>query len=102
MRVPLTSYGAREIAAGSVAFIAALAVSVKVLWPAAIPVGLLWAGLLAFFRDPERRVEAAPGGLLSPADGTVRDVGEAEALRSRAREMMAGVERGDYRQGRRI
>jgi phosphatidylserine decarboxylase len=79
LRVPLTRYGAREIVVGSIVFIAAVAVSVKVLWPVAIPVVLLWGGFLAFFRDPDRHAGAPPGGLLSPADGTVHDVGEAEA-----------------------
>lgn len=46
-------------------------------WPT---LGLLPLALLAFvaffFRDPERRVQAPPGVILSPADGRVVEIGE--------------------------
>jgi phosphatidylserine decarboxylase len=45
-------------------------------WPVALLWGLIWVGVLSFFRDPERRVECFPDDLLSPADGVVRDVEE--------------------------
>ncbi len=51
---------------------------VLVLWQPLL--GLLPLTLLAFiaffFRDPERRVEASPGAILSPADGRVVEVSE--------------------------
>jgi len=43
-------------------------------WPYAIPVLLLGAFCLWFFRDPERRISDAPGAVVSPGDGKVTDV----------------------------
>ncbi len=47
-------------------------------WPYAIPVLLLAAFFFWFFRDPERQVPAAPGAIVSPADGKVTAVAESE------------------------
>ncbi len=41
-------------------------------------IGALWAEVIYFFRDPERATPADPDALVSPADGTVTDVGEVE------------------------
>jgi len=57
------------LAAGLIAWLAA--------WPYAVPVLLLGAFFLWFFRDPERQVPQAPSGLVpvvSPGDGKVTDV----------------------------
>jgi phosphatidylserine decarboxylase len=43
-------------------------------WPYAVPVLLLGAFCLWFFRDPERRIPQTPGAVVSPADGKVTDV----------------------------
>jgi len=43
-------------------------------WPYAVPVLLLGAFSLWFFRDPERRIPDAPGAVVSPGDGKVTDV----------------------------
>ncbi len=43
-------------------------------WPAAIPLLLVWGWSIAFFRDPKREANFAPGELCSPADGTVTDI----------------------------
>jgi phosphatidylserine decarboxylase len=40
----------------------------------ALPLLLLGAFCLWFFRDPERRIPQIPGAIVSPADGTVTDV----------------------------
>jgi phosphatidylserine decarboxylase len=43
-------------------------------WPYAIPVLLLGAFCLWFFRDPERKIPGEPGAVVSPGDGKVTDV----------------------------
>jgi len=43
-------------------------------WPYAIPVLLLGAFCLWFFRDPERQIPDLPGALVSPGDGKVTDI----------------------------
>jgi phosphatidylserine decarboxylase len=76
VRIPLTRFGLREIAVGSVVFLALIGLCIY-LWPPAVAIAaVLWAGFLAFFRDPERRPPQDPDALLSPADGVVRDVEE--------------------------
>jgi len=53
-------------AAGVIAWLAA--------WPYAVPVLLLAAFFLWFFRDPEREIPNAPGAIVSPGDGKVTEV----------------------------
>jgi phosphatidylserine decarboxylase len=43
-------------------------------WPYAVPVLLLGAFCLWFFRDPGRQIPHTPGAVVSPADGKVTDV----------------------------
>ncbi len=43
-------------------------------WPYAVPVLLLGAFCLWFFRDPERQIPNQPGAIVSPGDGKVTDV----------------------------
>src|SRR5271165_4704189 len=54
------------LAAGAIAWLAA--------WPYAVPVLLLGAFFLWFFRDPERQIPTQPGAVVSPGDGKVTDV----------------------------
>ncbi len=56
------------LAAGMIAWLAA--------WPFAVPVLLLGAFCLWFFRDPERQIPAIPGAVVSPGDGTVTEVAQ--------------------------
>jgi phosphatidylserine decarboxylase len=43
-------------------------------WPYAVPMVLLGAFFLWFFRDPEREIPQDAGAVVSPADGKVTDV----------------------------
>src|SRR5262249_39267975 len=81
----LARYGLAE----AVGFSAALALaSALVAWLAAlltpwlalllVPGLLLWAGVIWFFRDPERPVPADADALVSPADGVVTHVDEVD------------------------
>lgn len=60
-------YGAGSVlAAGVIAWLAP--------WPYAIPVLLVGAFCLWFFRDPERQIPDLAGAIVSPGDGKVTDV----------------------------
>ena len=61
------------------ALAAALLAGIALGWPFAIPLVVLAAFFLFFFRDPERQVVAADDVVLSPADGRVLVAGPAEA-----------------------
>jgi phosphatidylserine decarboxylase len=62
------------LAAGVIAWLAA--------WPFAVPVLLLGAFFLWFFRDPERQIPNIPGAVVSPGDGTVTNVAQVTASSS--------------------
>jgi len=68
--------GARELLAATVV-LGGLAVAASwVWWPLALPFALLWAWVVYFFRDPQRRGRFQEGDLCSPADGRVTEVTE--------------------------
>jgi phosphatidylserine decarboxylase len=48
-------------------------------WIPLAVVALVWLEILYFFRDPQRQIPADPAALLSPADGTITDIGEVDA-----------------------
>jgi phosphatidylserine decarboxylase len=58
---------------------AAVLLAWPVLWAPVALLTLLWFQLVFFFRDPQRPVPADANALLSPADGTITDVGEVDA-----------------------
>jgi len=54
--------------------LAAILIAWLASWPYAIPVILLGAFCLWFFREPERQIPSDPGAIVSPGDGKVTDV----------------------------
>jgi phosphatidylserine decarboxylase len=50
-----------------------------VFWIPAAAAGLVWLEILYFFRDPERQIPSDTSAVLSPADGTITDIGEVDA-----------------------
>src|SRR5688572_7993126 len=74
-----TRHGTVEMVVGTVVLVL-IGWGLYAVWPPlallVLPV-MVW--LLAFFRDPERAVTSDASAMVSPADGTVSDVGEVEA-----------------------
>ena len=74
--MPIAKEGLREIVLATLVLGAAVAVSLWLFWPAAIPFALVWVWVVSFFRDPVRVRQYEPGDLCSPADGRVTEITE--------------------------
>src|SRR3979411_528872 len=59
---------------GAGCLLAAVIIAWLAAGPYAVPVFLLGAFFLWFFRDPERQIPTLPGAIVSPGDGKVTDV----------------------------
>lgn len=44
------------------------------IWPAGLPLVIIWAWVISFFRDPQRVGRFADGEMCAPADGTVTEI----------------------------
>jgi phosphatidylserine decarboxylase len=76
--IPLTRHGWREMLIGSL-LLAVIGWGLGKLYaPLALIVIPVWVWLLAFFRDPNRKLPDEPNTLVSPADGKVSDITEIE------------------------
>src|SRR3981081_2733754 len=61
---------------GAGCLLAAIIIAWLAAWPYAVPVLLLGAFFLWFFRDPEREIPTLPGAIVSPGDGKVTNVSQ--------------------------
>jgi len=82
MRIPITRYGLPQVVLVPLLIIL-VALLVFLLWPAGRPwslvVGVAAAvGVLAFFRDPQRKIPEGANLLLAPADGKITDIIEVD------------------------
>ena len=77
MRIPLAEYGLRELLLFGGAALAGTIVTVVWAWYLAPVFAAVLVFVLAFFRDPARRIPAEPGVVVAPADGTVTEIAEA-------------------------
>jgi phosphatidylserine decarboxylase len=76
--IPFTRHGWREMLIGSMVLAVTAWGLGMVFWPLALIVVPVLIWLLAFFRDPNRRVPAQQHAVVSPADGKVSDITEIE------------------------
>ena len=97
MRLPITRYGLPQALAYPAATLA-LTAALFVFMPPGIPLALLAAVLflvfvwmLAFFRDPNRKITPNELILLSPADGKITDIEEAEIPELGGRALRIGM-----------
>ncbi len=78
----LTKYGLREWGVSGLIALVVIAASVvlsrltgSALWYILVVfVSIFWLGIAGFFRNPSRKITAQEDELISPADGTVKDI----------------------------
>jgi phosphatidylserine decarboxylase len=72
--IPLTRHGWREMVVGTL-LLAAGGWGLWMLYPPLVMLAVaVWVWLIAFFRDPLRKLPADPKAVVSPADGMVSDI----------------------------
>jgi phosphatidylserine decarboxylase len=75
--MPIAREGAREIVlAAAILGVLAVVAAWALFWPASVVFGVVWLGVLAFFRDPMRRRTFEPGEMCAAADGKVTEIAE--------------------------
>ncbi|UCF34905.1 MAG: phosphatidylserine decarboxylase [Phycisphaerales bacterium] len=72
--MPIAKEGLREIAIATVLLGGLAAAAWWLFWPAAILFLIVWLGILAFFRNPQRHPTGEVGELCAPADGTITEI----------------------------
>ncbi len=80
--IPLAKEGLREMTIGTLLLAAAGWGLSLLFWPLVVVPLVFWIWLVAFFRDPRRVREYAPGDLCSPADGTITEITELDSYES--------------------
>lgn len=78
--LPITRHGLREIVIGSIILAVIAGALGFAHWSLTLLVLPVWIWLLAFFRDPERKLPAEQHAMVSPADGTVSDILELDHI----------------------
>jgi phosphatidylserine decarboxylase len=85
MRIPITRYGLPQVLIYPIAVLALMTALFLILTKGVVLAAsetvlfavLVW--MLMFFRDPPRKIAPNERALLSPADGTITDIGEVES-----------------------
>ncbi len=77
-RLPFVRVGLAELLILGGSCLLATVLAFSLWWPLGIPFALVTACVVWFFRDPPRRIPAAAGQVVSPADGLVVRIAEVE------------------------
>lgn len=78
-RLPVARWGLAELVLMGTPLLAlTIGLAFTKLWYLAIPVGVVLAWVISFFRDPQRVVPSEPGLVVSPADGKIAEITKLE------------------------